>query len=299
MKLLVTGALTSDERDLDDLRRLGHEVIWVPHETAALPPEALEAEGVVCNALFLHHDVDQFPRLRFVQLTSAGLDRAPINRLRDRGVQLFNAKGVYSIPLAEWVLAQILQVYKGSRRFLRQQDDRQWVKQRDLRELSGRTACIVGFGDVGQEVAKRLRSFDVRIVAVDTTPPETSLADASFGPESIQAAFTAADIVVLCVPLTPDTRHLVNEVAIAALKPDAVLVNVSRGAIVDEQALERALDQGKFLGVALDVFEAEPLPKESSLWGFERVLVTPHNAFVSDRVRARLLQVVVRNLGGA
>lgn len=298
MRLVVTAALTSDERDLDELRRLGHEVTWVDDESAPLPPEALEAEGVICNALFLHHDIDLFPHLRVVQLTSAGLDRVPVDRLRERGIRVFNATGVYSIPLAEWVVLQILQLSKRSRLFARQQERRQWIKQRDLRELAGQTACIVGFGSVGREVATRLRAFDVRIVTVDTTPPEAPLADESFGPDALHAALAAADIVVLCVPLTPATRHLVDSGALAAMKPDAMLVNVSRGAIVDELALVQALEEGRFFGVALDVFEAEPLPEDSPLWDFERVLVTPHNAFVSDHVKDRLLNLVVRNLGG-
>lgn len=297
MKLLVTSAFGGEER-LDALRALGHDVLYVDDERGALPEGIHDVDGVVCNALFMHHDVDRFTRLRFVQLTSAGLDRAPVERFRERGVQVFNAGGVYSVPMAEWAVAQILQIYKGSRRFLRQQDARQWVKQRDLRELAGRTACIVGFGDVGQEVAKRLRAFDVRILAVGTTAPDASLADEFFTPDAVGAAFAAADVVVLCVPLTPDTRHLINDHTIAAMKPDAVLVNVSRGAVVDEHALDRALDRGRFLGVALDVFEAEPLPADSPLWGYERVLLTPHNAFASDRVQERLLQLVVRNLGG-
>ncbi len=296
MRLLVTSALGGDETRLAEFRALGHDVLFLQDERGPLPEGAREVDGVVCNALFLHHDVAEFPNLRFVQLTSAGLDRAPVEALAARGVALFNAKGVYSVPLAEWVVLQLLQVTKRARFFLRNQDERRWQKARDLTELAGRTACIVGFGDVGREVAKRLRAFDVRIVAVDAAPIDSPLADEAISVDALSRALAAADFVVLTVPLTPDTRHLIDAAALTVMKPDAVLVNVSRGGVIDEDALVRALESGRFAGVALDVFETEPLDPASPLWGFERVLITPHNSFVSDRTPERLFRLVVANL---
>jgi len=296
MKLLVTSALGGDESRLAELRALGHDVLFLQDERGPLPEGACDVDGVVCNALFLHHDAAEFPNLRFVQLTSAGLDRAPVVAFVARGVALFNAKGVYSVPLAEWVVLQLLQVTKRARFFLRNQDERRWQKARDLTELAGRTACIIGFGDVGREVAKRLRAFDVRIVAVDAAPIDSPLSDETLGVDALGSGLAAADFVVLTVPFTPDTRHLIDEVAITLMKPDAVLVNVSRGAVIDEDALVRALEAGRFAGVALDVFDTEPLDPASPLWGFERVLITPHNSFVSDRTPERLLASLIRNL---
>lgn len=296
MKLLVTGALSCDERCLGELRALGHEVLVADDERGPLPAGAHEAEGIVCNGLFLHHEAARFPNPRFVQLTSAGLDRAPVSEFAERGVALFNAKGVYSIPLAEWVVMQLLNIYKRARFFEHNQQQRRWQKARDLRELAGRTACIVGFGDVGREVAKRLRGFDVRIIGVDLLPAESPLADRVVGIDALTHVLPEADFVVLTVPLTPDTRHLVDDDMLAVMKQDAVLVNVSRGAVVDEDALVRALDRGQFRGVALDVFEQETLAEHSPLWGHERVLVTPHNSFVSDRVQERLVNRVLANM---
>lgn len=296
MRLLVTSALGCGGEGLDEIRALGHDVTYLRDERGSLPEGAQEVDGVVCNALLLHHDAARFPNLRFVQLTSAGLDRAPVDELARRGVALFNAQGVYSVPLAEWVVMQILQICKRARFFMRNQDERRWEKARDLRELAGRSACIVGFGDVGREVAKRLRAFDVLVMAVDARTIESPLADEVLGFESLGRALVSADFVVLAVPLTPDTRHLVDDTTIALMKPDAVLVNVSRGEVVDENALVRALAAGRFSGVALDVFEEEPLDQDSPLWGVERVMVTPHNSFVSDRAGERLFRLVLDNL---
>lgn len=296
MKLLVTSALGADERLLGEIQALGYEVMYVPDESGPLPEGAHDVDGVVCNALLLHHGVSEFPNLRFVQLTSAGLDRAPVDELDARGVALFNAQDVYNVPLAEWVVMQLLQLAKRARFFMRNQAERRWEKARDLTELAGRTACIVGFGGVGREVAKRLRSFDVRVVAVRNNPIASPLADEVVGPDDLASALSLADYVILTVPLTSDTRHMIDEAAIASMKPDALLVNVSRGGVIDGDALVRALEAGRFSGVALDVFEQEPLDTISPLWGFERVLVTPHNSFVSDRTADRLFRLVLDNL---
>lgn len=298
MKLLVTSAL-GGERRLDALRALGHDALSMPDERGDLPDGAHDVDGVICNALFLHHDHNEFPNLRFVQITSAGLDRVPVEQLRARGVALFNARGVYSVPLAEWVVMQILQITKRARFFEQNQAERRWEKARDLTELAGRTACIVGFGDVGRAVAQRLRAFDVRIVAVNSAAKPSSSADEFFGVDALGAALASSDYVVVTAPLTPATRHLIDDAAIAQMKPDALLVNVSRGGVIDEPALVRALEAGRFSGVALDVFENEPLDPASPLWGFERVLVTPHNSFVSDRTTDRLFQQLLANLGRA
>ncbi|MGD8214478.1 D-2-hydroxyacid dehydrogenase [Aestuariimicrobium sp. Y1814] len=296
MKLLVTAALGADQGQLDELRALGHDVVYVADEQAPLPEGASEAEGIVCNALFLHHDQAQFANLTLVQLTSAGLDRAPVADLEARGVTVFNARGVYSVPIAEWVVMQVLQIAKHASFFHHNQAARKWEKQRDLTELAGRTACIVGFGDVGQEVAKRLRAFGVRIIGVRQHPAPSALADEVVGPEGLDEALASADFVVLTVPLTPSTHHLLNERRLAMLKDDAMLVNVARGAVIDEEALVAALEAGRFAGVALDVFEREPLDADSPLWGFDRCLVTPHNSFVSDRNARRLFAAVLTNL---
>lgn len=296
MRLLVTGALGPSAALLDEVRALGHEVTFMQGERAALPPAASKAEGVICNSLFLHHDLSNFPELRFVQLTSAGQDRIDSAELERRGISLHTAVGVYGVPLAEWVVLQILQVAKRSRHFARAQENKQWAKERGLVELQGRTACIVGFGEVGEQVALRLRAFGMKIVAVRRQRQHSPLADEVVPLAALTEALSAADVVVLALPLTPDTHHLFDETAIASMRPDAILVNVSRGALVDEQALVKALDAGLLFGAALDVFEREPLDADNPLWEIERVIVTPHNAYASDQIRDRLHTLVLENL---
>lgn len=210
MKLLVTGAFAASQGNLAALRAAGHDVLSVEDERGALPELASEAEGIVCNSLLHHHDLARFPRLRVVQLTSVGLDRVPVAELERRGIEVFNARGVYSVPMAEWVVMQILLLTKRARFFMRNQEERRWEKARDLTELAGRTACIVGFGEVGKEVAKRLRAFDMRVAAVTAHPSPSQFADSVLGAECLGEAVAHADVVVLAVPLTAETHHLID-----------------------------------------------------------------------------------------
>jgi len=255
-----------------------------------------EYEVIVANSLFLHHDLSLFPNLRFIQLRSAGIDRVPLERIRERGIALANARGVYSVPIAEWVVAKILEIYKQSRFFYQAQRLAHWEKKRDVREICGKTAGIVGFGSIGQEIARRLRAFSARILAFDIVHPHSDLADEYYPVGQLRERARDCDILVFAVPLTDETCRLGNAGLFAAMRDGAVLVNVSRGAVIDEVALLASLVRGKFLGVALDVFEQEPLPPYSPLWGRPEVLVSPHNAFLSDNVDARLAALIYHNL---
>lgn len=297
MKLLLTGAFPYSEEQMHQIESLGYEITFVKDERTLLQIDVSEIEGVVCNGLFLYNDIAQFKKLKFIQLTSAGLDRVPLDYINETGIKLFSAKGVYSIPMAEWVVLKILEIYKKSRYFYEAQRESRWEKQRDLLELTGKTATIIGVGDVGTEVAKRLKAFGVHLVGVDTRAIRSPYIDESYEVKDLDLALTKSDVVVLTLPLSEDTHHILGKDRIQHMKDSAVLVNVARGGVIDEMALVQALNEGKFLGVALDVFEEEPLPCSSPLWSMERVIVTPHNSFVSDRVHTRFFEVIQRNLG--
>ena len=296
MKLLLTGAFNYSDEQLSQIESLGYEIIFVQDERTPLQVDVSGIEAVVCNGLFLYNDISEFKNLKFIQVTSAGLDRVPLDYINKHGIKLFNARGVYSIPMAEWVVLKILEIYKKSRHFYEAQRDHRWDKQRDLLELTGKTASIIGFGDVGTEIAKRLKAFGVHIIGVDIKEIQSELIDEYYEVQNIDSALSKSDIVILTLPLTEDTRHLINKDRIKVMKGSAVLINVARGGVIDERALVKALRQDKLLGAALDVFEEEPLSSSSELWNMERVIVTPHNSFVSDMYNERLFSVIINSL---
>ena len=295
MKLLLTGAFKYSQEQLNMIQSLGYEVTFVQDERVPLDIDVSEFEAVVCNSLFLYNDITRFKKLEFIQLTSAGLDRVPLDYLKEKGIKLFNAKGVYSIPMAEWVVLKILEIYKKSRVFYKNQELHKWEKQRDLLELTDKTAAIIGYGSVGTEIAKRLKAFGANVISVDRQVKEDDYVDESILIDDLDAALEKSDVIILTLPLTAETKHLINEEKIKVMKDNAVLINVSRGGIIDETALIESLKEDKFLGVALDVFEEEPL-NESPLWDFENVIITPHNSFVSDKVNERLFELMIKNL---
>lgn len=295
MKLLVTGAWQGAREHMDALRTMGHEVAFLQQEKEALPVDPTWVEGVIGNGLFLYHPIEDFSNLRYIQLTSAGFDRVPMDAVKARGIEIHNARGVYSIPMAEHAVWGVLSLYHRASFFLKHQAEAKWVKHRGLQELAGKTVCILGTGSVGTECARRFRAFGCRVIGVNRTVRENEMFDAICPMDQLRESLGQADAAVLTLPLTDATRGLMNSERLAWMKPGAVLVNIARGALIDDAALIEAL-QGHLSGAVLDVFSEEPLSEESPFWAMENVIVTPHNSFVGDGNAARLNALILKNL---
>ena len=293
MNVLVTGAFQLNSEELAALKAAGHQVCVHPDERAPVEhPERYEA--VVCNGLFLHNPIENFTGLRLIQLTSAGLDRVPLDYIRAHGIELHNAAGVYSVPMAEFAVCGILQLYKQSRFFAENQTRHKWEKHRGLPELSGKRVCILGCGDVGREIAKRLRAFGCRITGVNRTVRVLPDFERVLPLEKLADAASACDILICCMALTAETSGIVSKEIFDGLPSGAIFVNVARGALADEAAMTAWLQKGG--PAVLDVFEEEPLPENSPLWDMESVILTPHNSFVGDGNRERLWVKIKENL---
>ena len=297
MKLLITGAWQGAKERIAEIEKLGHSATFMQNEKDELPCSYEEVEGVVCNGLFLWHDIEKFTSLRYVQLTSAGFDRVPVEYIKTKGIVLRNARGVYGIPMAEFAIAGVLQLYKKSAWFYENKRAKTWSKNRELLELYGKTVCIVGAGNVGTECAKRFQAFGCKVIGVDLYPREDTAFERIFPLEKLDELLSSADVLVLTLPLTEESKDLMNEKRFGLLKKGCVFVNVSRGGVVDETALINALDE-TLLGAVVDVFKEEPLAKESPLWEKENVILTPHNSFVGDGNSARLFEVIIDGLTG-
>lgn len=294
MNLLVTGAFVCTEKEFNMLRERGHEVVFMQQEKSPLPCEAGWVEGIIGNGIFLSHSIEQFTSLRYIQLTSAGFDRVPMDYVKAQGIEIHNARGVYSVPMAEFAVSGVLQLYKQSRYFHENQKAHKWEKHRGLLELFGKNVCIVGCGSVGTECAKRFKAFGCSVTGVDIAPYQNGVYDTMLPLDSLDDVLTNADVTVLTLPLTDETKHLMNKARFSCLKEGAVLVNIARGGIVDTEAMIEAMPE--ISGAVLDVFEEEPLDENSPLWDMENVIITPHNSFVSEGNHARMLDVIMNNL---
>jgi len=297
MNLLVTGAWSTAKENIAKIESMGCHVVFQQQEKEKLPCSYEWVEGVICNGLFLSHPIERFINLRYIQLTSAGFDRIPMEYVREHQIEIHNARGVYSIPMAEFAVAGILQIYKGMRGFTENQRQHSWEKNRSLLELSGKNVCIIGCGSVGTECAKRFQAFGCNVVGVALVPGKDRNYNEIVLLCSLEKILPVADIVVLTVPLTEGTRHFMNAERFAVMKRDAIIVNIARGGVVDTDALLAALP--KLGGAVLDVFEEEPLDASSPLWDLENVVITPHNAFVGEHNQERLAEVIIGNLSAS
>jgi phosphoglycerate dehydrogenase-like enzyme len=250
------------------------------------------------------------PRLSWVHSASAGVERALTPSARDRGVVITNARGVFSRPIAEYVVMMILAISRRLPQLLELQRERTWQPLEGV-ELRDVTVGIVGLGSIGRAVGALATAFGCRLIAtrrrsgagsdnVSPDPDETGLGrlmlDRVLGPEGLPELLAESDFVVLAAPLTPDTEGMIDDAALARMKPGAWLINIARGRLIDERALLRALRDGRIGGAVLDTFAEEPLAESSPFYDMPNVIVTPHTSWSSGRVLDRSVGLFCENL---
>ena len=238
--------------------------------------------------------------LKWLQSASAGVDNPVFGQLVSRGVRLTTSHG-QAVGMADYVLAGVLDHFQRAPERREAQAAHAW-RRIQIREILGTRWLIVGFGAVGQAVAARAKAFGAHVIGVRRDQSSDTFADEIIPPDRVVDQLPTADVVVLACPLTPDTRHMANAAFFAAMKDDAVLVNVGRGGLVDEAALLTGLDAAKPARAVLDVFETEPLPADSPFWSHPRVSVSAHCSGVGngqdDRNRDLFLDNLDRYLSG-
>jgi phosphoglycerate dehydrogenase-like enzyme len=237
------------------------------------------------------------PRVRWVQAIGSGVGQFVPSRLPDGGITLTNAAGVAAAPIAEWVVARILSIYKRLDEHGAQQRAHVW-KQSLGALLEGDTALIVGLGAIGTAVAARLCAFGVRTIGVrkSWTPGATSPdVDELIGPDQLHEALGRTHIVVVAAPGTAANENMFDTAAFAAMRDGAVFVNVARGSLVDEAALVDALQSGRLRAAAIDVAREEPLPPDSPLWDTPHLSISPHSSASADRYFERVAELFYDN----
>jgi phosphoglycerate dehydrogenase-like enzyme len=249
------------------------------------------------------------PRLAWVHSATSGVERALTPASRERGLIVTNARGVFSRPIAEYVLMMILAVSRRLPQLLELQRERTWqpLEGSELRDV---TVGIVGLGSIGRAVGGLATAFGCRVIAVRRRPESgvessregddlsfgEAMLDRVGGPEMLPELLGESDFIVLAAPLTPETENMINADTLAMIKPGSWLINVARGRLIDERALLRALRDGPLGGAVLDTFREEPLPALSSFYELPNVIVTPHTAWSSGRVLDRSVDLFCDNL---
>ncbi len=252
----------------------------------------------------------QFPRdlllrarnLRWYQQWAAGANwllRYP--EAAEMDFVLTSASGVHAIPISEHIFALLLAFARMIDQSVRCQTRGEWMpdeqKKKNVFELAGKTMVLIGVGAIGERTARVATAFGMRVLGVRRNPDRGAAGvEAMFGPDRLLDVLPEADFVVITVPLTEETRGMIGERELRAMKPTAYLVNIGRGGTVDESALVRALEEGWIAGAGLDVFETEPLPEDSPLWRMENVIVTAHYAGFNPHYDERAMAIFLDNL---
>ncbi len=238
--------------------------------------------------------IQRAEQLRWLHTCSAGVDSPAFQALLRRGVRLTNSTGTAAASIAHTVAMYLLALSRDLPRWTRHQQQRTW-DNRPFAELIGQRLLVLGWGPIGQHTARLATALGMEVeiarrrASGDEPHPVHRLS-------ALGDALGRADWVVLALPLTSDTRHLIGPAEFAALRPGARLINVGRGDLVDEPALIEALRSGRLAGAALDVFATEPLPPDSPLWAMEQVIITPHGAGQTDHTEQAAQELFVENL---
>ncbi|MBD2410430.1 hydroxyacid dehydrogenase [Nostoc calcicola FACHB-389] len=265
-----------------------------------LDGDASDAEvyvnGFYLKASTLDKVLAAAPRLRWQQSPSAGVNHILTPNFLQRDITLTNGAGVHAIPISEFVLAFMLYHAKNLRKLQTLQDEHTWVRGVFLEELADATLLIIGTGNIGQAIASRAKAFGVQVWGSRRHPEPLPNFDKVVGADEWRSLLPAADYVVIATPLTPETKGLIDEVALRSMRPSAYLINIARGAIVDETALLTALREGWIAGAGLDTVAIEPLPPESPLWSLPNAFITPHCSALSPRLRERIAALFIDNL---
>ena len=304
MNIVVLDGHTLNPGDLswDELQSLGPCEIFDRTTPEQILPRAASAEIILTNKVVLNREtIMALPKLRYIGVLATGHNVVDITAARARGIPVTNIPGYGTRSVAQHTFALLLELTHHTGHHAQTVRDGRWTRSPDfcywdfpLLELDGLTLGIIGFGQIGRDVAKIAQAFGLRVLIHTRTKPAPLPAGMEFVP--LEEIFARTDIVSLHCPLTPDTTHLINATRLARMKPSALLINTSRGPLVDEAALADALNAGHLAGAALDVLSVEPPPATSPLLTAKNCIITPHLGWATRAARQRLMHIAVANL---
>jgi phosphoglycerate dehydrogenase-like enzyme len=278
---------------LELIRELGHEVIIIPEKDLINSKDIEDIDILVCYNPFTNLDIDKLCKLRLIMLSSIGIDQLPsIDKLKD--IIVTNNKGGYSIPIGEWVIMNILYFYKEVSHFYGSQKIKEWNPSTNVKELYGSKIGILGTGTIGTNIAKRLHGFDVDITGFNTTGNLVEPFNRCLKLNDIKNSLSEYDVIIVALPITNNTRGFINNEFLKMMKTGSVLINIARGDIIVEEDLIN--NASKFLGIALDVFEKEPIKKDNPLWNLDNIFISPHNSWMSQMRNNRRFDIIYDNI---
>lgn len=284
------------KENIEKLRSLGYNIIIKDENGLVYTEDLKNVEILITYNPFSTLDISKMQKLKWIQLFSNGIDQLPKEYITANNILITNNKNSYSIPIAEWIVLKILEIYKNSYKFYKNMENKLWQEDQSLLQLNKKIVGILGTGGIAVETAKRLKAFDVTVMGYNTKGTPAAYFDKCYCKNEMKEMLKLCDVVVCLLPGTKETYHLIDEQMFDAMKDGVTFINVGRGEVIKEDKLIEYIENKKFRGVALDVFEREPLDKQSPLWNFENVIITPHNAWVSEKNDEKIYDLVYENM---
>lgn len=294
MKALIT--FNYNQEEIKMFEALGYEVILHDERNLIFTDDIKDADIMVCFNPFDKIDLNLFTNLKWIQLLSAGVNQVPREKVLSKEIMVTNHRGGYSVPIAEWIVLKILEMAKNSKEFHKLQDDKNWKMDTSLIEIYKKTIGFIGTGDIAKEAAKRLEGFGVNIIGFNFSGNPIEHFHKCYSIDKINTLIHQCDFVVIAAPGTDETYHLIDEEVFNHMKDGTYLVNIARGNIINENILIENLKSGKIKKAALDVFETEPLHKDSPLWEMNNVIISPHNSWASEMNHRRRFEAAYNNM---
>ena len=296
-KLLITVPMKTN--DIDRIINLGYEVRVCLENDLSFEKSIhnfKDIDCMICHNPFRKVLFDDFVNLKWIQLTSSGFENIPLDNFVNRDILITNNSGAFSIAVAEWVIMRILESFKNSFKIFENQKNKLWKTDYSVRELHGSTIGFIGTGNVAKETAKKLSSFGVKIIGLNRSGRPVDYFDSTYSLSNITDFIKLCHVVVLSAPLNDDSFHIINDEFLNTAKKGITLINIARGNLIDEIALIKAIHEKKIIFAALDVFENEPLSLDSEMWDTDQIIISPHNAWISEESKGRKFSIVFRNL---
>lgn len=294
-KILITTDFTLTEGVKIMEIASGHKIVF--KDRLEVTPEDMRDTNIILGNITPKLFADT-PNLEWVQLQTAGTDGYLKEGVLGEKVMLTNVTGAFGSSIAEYVLGAVLMMKNYFHTYIRHQDQKVW-KRMGVSNLKGSTVVILGLGDIGRETAKRMKVLGANVIAIKRRQSDKpDYVDELYYEKDIDLVLPRADVLVLAMPYYKEVKHIIDRRRLSLLKRDAILVNVARGALIDQEAFTETLLKHRIMGAVLDVFEKEPLPEDDILWTLDNVVITPHNAggFSSPMARQRVVEIMMDNL---
>jgi D-2-hydroxyacid dehydrogenase (NADP+) len=290
--------------EVERLRERFPEINFIHAQTDEEASAAIETADVALASRLSPAMAGRAPRLRWVHSTAAAVaNLLPLGDFVARGIQVTNSRGIQAVPIAEHVMGGLLVLARRFNLMLDAQRERRWIQHELTSDawpwsLKGKRMTIVGFGTIGQEVARRAHAFEMRVTGIRrrADQPIPPFVDRILSPDQLTEGLRGTDVVVVSAPFVPQTDRLIRADHIALLNPGAIIINVARGKIIDEPALLDGLQSGRLGGAVLDVFEREPLDPANPLWAMPNVIISPHCAGVRPDHWSEVIDLFSQNL---